>query len=134
MSDIKIAVYGSLRKGFHNHGLLENEHCEFIDFARTKPQYTLFPISGFPGIKKNGTTSVLVEVYKVNKEYLPTIDLLEGYREGREATFYDRKKISVEYRNGEEGEVFIYEYVPNSNQPVIETGDWADNFKQKERL
>lgn len=127
---VNVAVYGSLRKGFHNHRLLENENCNFIGFAKTKPEYTLFPISSFPGIKKNGNTSVLVEIYEVDKKYLPFIDSLEGYREGETPTFYDRQSISVDM-DGLNVETYIYEYVRNNTNTIIESGDWSDYFKIK---
>lgn len=130
----KIAVYGSLRKGFHNHRLLENESCVFIGEGFTRPEYTLFPIASFPGIKKNGTTAVKVEVYEVKEDYLPRIDALEGYSENREPTFYDRKSIPVKMLDGDEVEVFVYEYVDENENPIIESGDWKDFFKFRDQL
>lgn len=130
----KVAVYGSLRKNFHNHGLLDNENCIFIGEGHTEPEYTLFPIASFPGIKKNGTTAVKVEVYEVKEDYLPSIDALEGYSENREPTFYDRQTVPIKMVDGDEVEAFIYEYVPSNTKPIIESGDWQDFFKLREEL
>lgn len=120
-----IAVYGSLRKGFHNHYIIEN--ANFLGEFKTEPIYSLYGLGGFPGLKEKGTTSVTMEVYEVNETEASRVDMLEGYEEGRNNTFYDKKTINTPY-----GEASTYIYVPNVNENrLVESGDWKNLKTEK---
>lgn len=115
-----VSVYGSLRFGMENHHyyLSDSEHKGTFT---TEPEYTLHSLSAYPGLKLNGNTSVVMEVYEVDEEVLKTLNRLEGYRYGEPATFYDRIEINTPW-----GKAFTYIYVNElSKESIVESGDWV---------
>lgn len=121
MSNKLVAVYGSLRKNGGNDGLLRGS--EYVGTFKTKPEYTLVSLGGFPGIHHEGTTEVTMEVYSVDEATGTRLDRLEGYSPERDDnTFYDRKTIETPF-----GDAHVYLYVPSiKNKEVVENGDWID--------
>jgi gamma-glutamylcyclotransferase (GGCT)/AIG2-like uncharacterized protein YtfP len=116
-----VAVYGSLRKGLGNHRLLENS--EYLGEFKSEPIYSLYSLGGFPGLKENGTTSVVMEVYAVDEPTARRVDALEGYSPDRPATFYDKKMIETPY-----GEAGVYLYVNDIPEDrFVESGDWKQH-------
>jgi gamma-glutamylcyclotransferase (GGCT)/AIG2-like uncharacterized protein YtfP len=101
----RVFVYGTLKKGLHNHDLLHDS--EFFGGAVTVPTYSMISV-GFPVIMadENGK-QVSGEIYTADDETLARLDGLE-----REGSSYDRKLIDVMLRlaNGERlsGKAFIY--------------------------
>lgn len=113
-----IAVYGTLRKGGGNHRLIQN--AEYLGSFSTEPVYTMKSLGGFPGLKEGGNTSIVMEVYAVNDQEAAAVDRLEGYREGEENWFYDKKPIDTPF-----GEASFYLYVPERETlENVESGDW----------
>lgn len=121
-----VSVYGSLREGMGNHRLLESENSKLLGEFRTKPEYTLFSLGAFPGLLKNGNTSIVVEVYEVTDNVLKRLDGLEGYHEDDlEQSFYIRETINTPF-----GESYIYFYNGNpGNKEIVESGDWTEYRK-----
>jgi gamma-glutamylcyclotransferase (GGCT)/AIG2-like uncharacterized protein YtfP len=97
-------VYGTLKRGFWNHYLLDRE--EFIGEAETKEKYAMY-VSGIPYVVKGEPVSrIKGEVYRVSSETLKLIDRLEGH-----PNWYRRELITVKVLDrGKEREVkaFIY--------------------------
>lgn len=123
MKKTLVAVYGTLRKGFDNHRLLQN--AEYMGTFNTEPIFDLHDLGGFPGLKNNGTTSVVMEVYAVNEQEAARVDMLEGYEEGRTPTFYDKQPIETPW-----GTAGVYIYVNNlSGAPIVESGDYYEHRK-----
>lgn len=119
-----IAVYGSLRKGLHNHSY-HLGNAEYLGEFKTEPVYSLYSLSSFPGLKENGNTSVTMEVYAVTPEEEKSVDGLEGYTPGETATFYDKKPISTPF-----GEASVYTFVRDiSDRPLVKDGDWKNYVK-----
>lgn len=120
-----VAVYGSLRQGMGNHQhYLKN--ANYLGEFTTEPIFTLHTLGGYPGLKENGTTAVVMEVYEVDDETAERIDGLEGYTPGKKSYFYD--KITIETPYGTAG---VYIYVsPLSKDSIVESGDWKE-FKEK---
>ena len=121
----RVAVYGSLRRGFGNHGLLEDSL--FIGEALTEARYTMLHLGGFPGVVKKGNTSITVELYDVDEETLRRLDRLEGH-----PGFYERLPVKVLPVNADQTDApQAWEWVsmyllPNDwDGAAIETGDWA---------
>ena len=113
-----IAVYGTLRKGNGNHRLLQN--AEYLGTFDSKPEYELYHLGGYPGLKENGNTSIKLEIYAVTDEEALRVDALEGYTEGEPAYFYDKKYLETPW-----GNAGIYIYMGNvSEERRIITGDW----------
>jgi len=86
-----IFVYGTLKKGFHNHDLLEN--AEFVCEATTKEKYPMVNTEEhFPYLIDDKGIGHLIqgEVYRIDETILAMLDILEGYPE-----HYDRQQIQV---------------------------------------
>lgn len=121
-----VAVYGSLRKELHNHRVLLNENTEFLGEFKTPPIYSMYSIGYFPGLKEDGDTSIVMEVYKVDSVIAKSIDRLEGYSENEIPTFYDKKEIETPF-----GKASVYIYIPEaSHLKKVESGDWKQFFNK----
>lgn len=111
-----VAVYGTLRKGYWNHSLIEK--TKFIGKTKTDPKWAMHISSGQFPVLIPGSNSIVVEVYDVNKETLARLDMLEGY-----PNFYNRKLIKTEY-----GDAWIY-FMQNYKSSIeIQSGDYEDYF------
>lgn len=120
-----VACYGSLRKGLHNHNY-HLENAEYLGDFKTNPEFTMYSLGSFPGIKMNGDTSLKMEVYRVTKLEGLRIDALEGYSESSYASFYDRITIETPF-----GPAHTYIYMGNTDHcDKVESGDWKE-FKSK---
>jgi len=119
------AVYGSLRKGLGNHGLIANSN--FVGETISEDKYTMFSLGYFPGIVEDGETNIVLEVYEVDADTELRLDRLEGYVESNpERSFYIKKKINTEF-----GEAFIYIYNGRPSAKVVEDGNWTKFITQK---
>ena len=128
MKEILISVYGTLRKGNGNHTLIKN--AEYKGTFTSEPTYGLYSLGGFPGLKENGNTAVVMEVYSVNEEEARKVDNLEGYTENETPYFYDKKIIPTPW--GDAG-VYIYVKQPNESS-LIKNGDWMNRFQEIKNL
>lgn len=103
-----VAVYGTLKRGLSNHGLLAD--AEFIGSGETLEKYRLC-ISSLPflldGVSEDGY-NVDVEVYRVTPREMIQLDLLEGH-----PSFYKRKQTTVVV-DGKEMVAWTY-FVPALN-------------------
>ena len=127
MKKYLVGVYGSLRKSMSNYQYYLSS-SEYKGTFSTEPEYTLHSLSYYPGLKLDGNTSIVMEVYEVDEETLKNLNRLEGYRPGETSTFYDRIKINTPW-----GKAFTYIYVNElSKDSIVESGDWCE-FKNKEK-
>ncbi len=114
-----VAVYGTLRRGGHNHAVLGG--ARFLGPARTAARYTLLDLGvGFPGLVEGGQTAVAVELYAVSAATLARLDLLEGVAHG----LYARAAVELHDRT----EVLGYFLGDGwrGERRVIATGDWME--------
>ena len=120
MKKYLVAVYGSLRSGMGNHQYYLSD-SEYKGKFTTEPEYTLYSLQWYPGLKLNGNTSVVMEVYEVDEKTLTNLNRLEGYYPGEKSTFYDRIEINTPW-----GKAFTYIYVNElSKDSIVESGDWV---------
>ena len=127
MKKYLVAVYGSLRYGKGNHQYYLST-SEYKGTFSTEPEYTLHSLQWYPGLKLNGNTSVVMEVYEVDEKTLTNLNRLEGYYPGEKSTFYDRIEINTPW-----GKAFTYIYVNElSKDSIVESGDWV-LYKTKEK-
>lgn len=88
---INVFVYGTLKRGYDNHVLLEGS--EFIGEVNTKNRYPMVNVEEyFPYlIDRAGVGhNVKGELYKIDELTLLQLDILEGYPD-----FYTREQIKV---------------------------------------
>ena len=101
-----VGVYGTLKKGNGNQGVMQYAGGEFVANAKTKHPMRLC-ISGLPYLIK-GTHEdghfVHMELYLVNDLGLKTLDALEGHPH-----FYEREKLEVVTTEGEEMTPWVYQ-------------------------
>ena len=88
---MKVAVYGSLKRGYGNHRVMKNANGKYLyDAVSTDAHYILdghsYPyINEAPSNPEKGKLSV--EIYEVSEEGLLHLDALEGH-----PTFYKREQ------------------------------------------
>jgi len=107
-----IAVYGSLKRQYHNHALLAQSCFKGNDILEG---WDMADLGAFPGVFK-GEGSIHVEVYEVTEEEMQSLDRLEGY-----PTFYNRTQVDTEY-----GKAWLY-YLNNPSRyidKIVEGGKW----------
>lgn len=122
-----VSVYGSLRKTMVNHHYYLSD-SEYKGTFPTEPEYTLHSLTWYPGLKLNGNTSVIMEVYEVDEDTLKRLNQLEGYNPEKKSDFYDRIEINTPW-----GKAFTYIYVNElSKESIIESGDWVKYKKGEE--
>ena len=99
-----VFVYGSLKKDFKYHWLIENAFL--ISNAETEEKFSLYryPGADYPFMAESPQLNkVIGEVYEIDNRILRDLDRLEGY-----PTFYDRKKIFVKSKEKIRYEVLVY--------------------------
>ena len=69
-----IFVYGTLMQGMRNHVYLEK--AKFVGPAKTKPEFELLYNGSIPAVR-DGSESVLGEVYELDDETLKNLDEVE---------------------------------------------------------
>lgn len=114
---ITLAVYGSLRQGFHNHHLLA--HCEFLGTFNSANRYTMVDLGSFPGLFHGDTSTIVVEIYRVDEATLAKLDILEGHPK-----HYQRHPQPIEGI----GLAWLYimpeGYLDIAALPYVACGDW----------
>lgn len=124
---MKVFVYGTLKLGYHNHGLLgglKNYIGEGI-----LHDYGVFDLPyGFPGVDKHIGGYVVGEVYEVDEETLKVLDRLEGYS-GVDNIYnmYNRREGIITLSDGWKVEAYFYEWngTKPPTEPYIDNGRWV---------
>jgi gamma-glutamylcyclotransferase (GGCT)/AIG2-like uncharacterized protein YtfP len=77
-----VFVYGSLKRGFINHSLLQGQ--QFIAVARTQPRYKLYTLTSYPAMVEAaaGGRSIEGEIWAVDSACLARLDILEDTAHG----------------------------------------------------
>jgi len=112
-----IFVYGTARKGFHNHHYLEG--ARYIGRAHTKEKYALYADT-LPYLIKEQVCQVRGELYEVYDTILARMDILEGDPES-----YFRLLDTVITDDGNEHPAYIYFY-PRKTGTLIPSGNYSD--------
>ena len=111
MSSIRVFVYGSLKRGFCNHGLLRR--AAYLGEHATPARYTMYDLGPYPAVSIGGRTPISGEVFAVDKLTLVTLDKLEEY-----PRVYDRIRIATPF-----GSAWMY-VMPASAYPRVTNGCW----------
>ncbi len=142
-----IFVYGSLRKGFHNHTYLNKAH--FIGNYKTINKFYMYSPKScvFPYVidtqidEKAEAIPIQGEVYMVDKKVILSLDSLEGH-----PTFYERVKIYVENKDLLLRTLEVYIYILNNESIIneikyeinkrffeVKSGDWKKHIELNKR-
>lgn len=87
-----VFVYGTLKRGYHNHSWLKG--ASFVKEATTVKGYLLYDLGAYPGLVKapNGQgKQIKGELFKVTQSILKGLDVLEGVAFG----LYERVRIKL---------------------------------------
>lgn len=98
-----VAVYGTLRKGFNNHGLLAS--ARFLGAGDTIGRYAM-ACDGIPYVsseEREDGHNLHVEVYAVDDATLERLDSLEGHPD-----WYHRKEVPIKLDNGVVAHSYLY--------------------------
>lgn len=123
---VLLGVYDNLRR----EGDAFNSYlygAKYIGTYYTEPIYDMYALNvSYPGLRPNGSTSILLEIFELDLSDLKVTDYYEGYSEYNPyQNIFNRIEIDTPF-----GECFIYEYSkPIVGKPLIDTGDWF-RYKQ----
>lgn len=126
---MRVAVYGTLRRGERNHFALSPLDGEaptrFLGTAHLSEAWELWDLGSYPAaVIRPGRRGarVLVEVFDVSRGVLRALDLLEGHPD-----LYQRKRASVRVGGSPPLSVSVYA-MPQGRLPAyarpIPSGDW----------
>lgn len=111
----KVFCYGSLKRGYGNHRLLEQS--DFISEDETEnDKLQLRCFGAYPGVYLDGNNTVKGELYEVDDETFRRLDGLEGY-----PTFYDRMVVAL--KSGEAAWMYYLHEEPRGR--LCEDGVWG---------
>jgi len=114
----KIAVYGTLRRGFGNYNYFLSDQ-EFLGLEVLYLPYKMVSLGGFPGlVPTEAVNPIVVEIFDIDDEAFRGIDYLESY-----PNFYNRRKVDTSF-----GEAWIYflEESEYNSLECIESGNWSE--------
>ena len=118
MMSIRVAVYGTLKRGFSNHGLLQHAHFIGEDILSC---ITLYDLGPYPGAKLKPSLGIIVEVFEVDERQMQQLDELEEYvAASPEQGMYDRQQVLTRF-----GSAWIYLYNPQVDEASAQhSGSW----------
>lgn len=126
-----VFVYGTLQRGFGNHGVIDNGHrSEFVGEATAKGQ--MWSVGGFPGCLFSSDAEGVIhgELYRITDEsVMRNLDRLEGYRGPGHPNLYNRIELqlaSSPVEIVEDDLVETYEWASETSYLTpVETGKWG---------
>ncbi|ABE51304.1 gamma-glutamylcyclotransferase family protein [Methanococcoides burtonii] len=117
-------VYGTLKRGYVNHHLLERS--TFVLETCTEKKFQILDMGDFPAVVKDVPVSTIDgELFNVDDSTLSDIDAFEGEWFSREEVVLQDSSIAWMY--------FLSEYVSHEGCPSITSGTWqkdkGDNYE-----
>jgi len=121
-------VYGSLKKGFDNHNLL-NKYALRLGKAKTVNSFGMFEdtFGNYPYLTDTRLNIIEGEIYQIRrKELMDKLDIFEGSPE-----YYERRKIKIKSHHGIQ-KAFVY-IQPNTPVPKGKKSlrSWENNVDKK---
>jgi len=125
-----VAVYGTLRRGCRNHGLLEGAEplgAGFVDgtlWLVETEEHRAYP---YPALIRDGSSRVVVECYRVSgAPQLAALDRLESFDPDDEAASeYVRRTVPVAGASVGRAQVYVYRGPRDRLSRPIPGGDWV---------
>lgn len=129
-----VAVYGTLRAGGVNDiaRLQPGTAC----LGKTTLMGTLYDLGWYPGLRLDGTQSVLAEVYAMDAALEQAMDRIEGLWP-EDMGEYTKRLLTLPVALVQGGQqmvtVLVYEALPATvgAAPVLEVSDWLQWFEGK---
>lgn len=115
----RVAVYGTLRRGYANHHLLATALFLGNDLSR---DILLYDLGEYPGAKEEASDGIEVEVYRVDSQTLQALDQLEEYDPFSPASsLYVRRELQTAF-----GVAWVYLYQGSVvGLHAIRKGSWG---------
>lgn len=115
----KLFVYGTLKKGYSAHYLLERWSPTFLGKAQTQPNYGLYDQGPFPGmVQEAAGGGVHGEVYEVTEKCLEAMDQYEAVDHGL------FRRAEVELTDGSKAIAYLI-CKPSRNAYKVQSGVWG---------
>jgi len=119
------AVYGTLKKGFGNHRILNRNPLK----TETIKGFKMYSNGGFPMIveSENKNDEITIEIYQVSEsETKYRLDRLEGYSPEQDQGMYLRRKVTTSL-----GEAWIYIWNCSISQNLqhVENGNFTKSLR-----
>ena len=111
---MRVFVYGTLKMGRRNNGLLAA--ATYIGEAKTEPKYTMYSVGYFPYVTEGGQQTIQGEIFDVDEATLNELDALENH-----PAWYERKVVQTSL-----GEAWMYIMPPIHNiiGTEVKSGNW----------
>jgi len=125
-----VAVYGTLKRGFGNHRVLEMDNGEYVGTGRTVKPWTMYGGHGFPRVveqERSDGVGVHVELFECPD--VSNMDMLEGH-----PRFFERKEVEVAIYNDTEIQevvtawMYFHPPISNSHAELQEDGVWMGGY------
>lgn len=114
-----IFVYGTLRRGFHNHYYVKA--CRFLGRATTAEAYAMYVSGGIPSlVAGEARYRVTGEVYRVDVATLRNLDALEEH-----PRVYRRQEADIVTDDGAARRAWVY-FARRGHGILAQTGDFAE--------
>ncbi|WP_174613487.1 gamma-glutamylcyclotransferase [Virgibacillus ihumii] len=122
-----VFVYGTLRMGGRNDSFLEGAECIYSQ-CRVRGKL-LNTDKDYPVMQPDNSSWVFGELYSVTDSQMKTIDVLEGYEDGRSDNLYHKITTPVWNESGEECRAVVFTAARSINYSThsISSGDWCVN-------
>lgn len=122
---IRVFVYGTLKKGHPNHGLLRDS--DFLGRCRISGRMRMVDLGYYPGVVPatgRDATDIFGEVYRIRPEVLDTLDVLEGH-----PAYYERKRVPTPWK-GAWCYLLPAEYAEKND--VLQSGMWDPTEEEEQ--
>lgn len=119
-----VFVYGSLKRGYGNHGFLVDQN--FLGVAKTsESNFYMVSLGAFPAtIRHESGKKITGEVYEVDEQTFKSLDQLEG-----QGSLYSRNKEMFDLQNGKKVEAWIYLMPRQIANSVVARGYGRNSLK-----